>query len=697
MTSFPVAQTPLKSGMIIAGKYRLLRPIGAGGMGEVWAAKNERLAREVALKLIRRRDDDLRWRLQREARACGPLRHRNVIDVYDVVETEDGEPVLVMQLLTGETLADLLARRRRLDPPLAAQIGHEIASALAAVHAIGVVHRDLKPANIFLHRDAEGQPPVVKVLDFGISKNVVRTDSFHTVMGGVVGSTFYMSPEQVQVSRDIDHRADIWALGVVLFEMLTGRRPFQGETSSVVMQIIRGEVPKVSWFVRHVDPLLVETVAGCMRRERELRLGPAAEIARRLAAFTLGVDPWGVAPVASSRAGGAVTSARAGSSSEITVRRGPALRPEDAGRSRADDEITTRKMVRPAAALLREPSAAPMREPAPASVRELGPVSARELAPLSMCEPAPASVREPAPASVREPGPVSVREPGPVSVRELALLSMCEPAPATVGEPAPPSYGTRASPADLAAGAVAFYRIEAPARSVPDALSPPNAGVMSSVRPALVGAPTFDRGAARSELQGPPEGGERTLAPTCTPAPPGGEAPLGTSSDPSLLFTVRRGDPCAASVSAGVTVDAAPAPDEPQIVLAERPEGSRARLILVLSAAICAVYLSGGVMLAALAEGSQRSAEAGVLSRQTGPEHAPRSEHAVSPSSPALLGSPMSAGRDRRCEITSAGGVQAPSPGGKQAPSAGGMQTQSPGGVQPPSSGGMQTPSPASP
>ncbi len=301
MTSVSLTQRQLKPGMVIASKYRLLRRIGAGGMGEVWAAMNELLSREVALKLIRHSDEDLRCRLQREAHACGPLRHRNVIDVVDVVQTDDGEPVLVMELLSGETLAELLAHRRRLDPPLAALIGREIAHALAAVHELGIVHRDLKPPNIFLHREEEGEPPVVKVLDFGISKNVASKGSFHTVAGGAVGSPLYMSPEQVQALHDVDFRADIWSLGVVLFEMLTGRRPFQGTLSSVAMQITRGEIPCVSWFVRHVDPEFVHLVSRCMCRDRERRLMPAADVAAMLDAFIGDGDPWNLSSVPSSR------------------------------------------------------------------------------------------------------------------------------------------------------------------------------------------------------------------------------------------------------------------------------------------------------------------------------------------------------------------------------------------------------------
>ncbi|WP_437992969.1 protein kinase domain-containing protein [Sorangium sp. So ce145] len=282
MMPSPKSSTLLASGVLIDKKYRLLRQIGEGAMGVVWAAVNVATAREVALKLIHRPETEFRLRLQREARNCGALRHRNVIDIYDMGETEAGEPFLVMQLLTGETVAELLARRRRLDPPAAASIGRDVARGLAAAHAMHIIHRDLKPANIFLHREPDMDEPVVKVLDFGVAKNLSVNDGLHTVQGGAVGSPLYMSPEQVRAEPNVDHRADIWALGVVLFEMLTGMRPFQGDAQAVFMGILTGEIPTVSKYLRRVDQGLVDLIARCMRRDRADRIGSAAEVAALL-------------------------------------------------------------------------------------------------------------------------------------------------------------------------------------------------------------------------------------------------------------------------------------------------------------------------------------------------------------------------------------------------------------------------------
>ncbi|MGK3965776.1 protein kinase [Sorangium sp. So ce1667] len=296
--------TQIAAGLVIAEKYKLVRRIGEGSMGVVWAALNLSTSREVALKLIHRPDPELRRRLQREGRNGGALRHRNVIDMYDMGETDFGEPFLVMQLLAGETLAELLQRRRRLDADVAASIGRDVARGLSAVHALHIVHRDLKPANIFLHREPDADEPVVKVLDFGVAKNLAVNDGVRTATGGAVGSPLYMSPEQVRAEPNVDHRADIWALGVVMFEMLTGMRPFQGDARAVFTGILTGEIPKVSRYVRRIDPGLVELVARCMARHRDDRIGSTAELADLLDGYTGAGARAGVGTGAAAGSGG---------------------------------------------------------------------------------------------------------------------------------------------------------------------------------------------------------------------------------------------------------------------------------------------------------------------------------------------------------------------------------------------------------
>jgi serine/threonine-protein kinase len=274
----------MKSGHIVGGKYRLRQRLGAGAMGAVWEAVNERTGRLVALKHVLHPSDDLRVRLRKEARACGSLAHPNVVEIYDVGETESGEPFLIMELLSGETLGDLLSRKRRIEPALAARIGRDIASALEAAHEAQIIHRDLKPANVFLHRARSGAGDgfVVKVLDFGVSKNLASTEGPATVTGAVLGSPAYMSPEQLRVVKDLDHRTDIWSMGIVLFEMLAGVRPFRGPVEEVVRQILSAPIPPVSSRVRSIDPALDAIVGGCLERDRTRRIPTATDLARML-------------------------------------------------------------------------------------------------------------------------------------------------------------------------------------------------------------------------------------------------------------------------------------------------------------------------------------------------------------------------------------------------------------------------------
>ncbi len=273
---------------LIGGKYRLLKQIGEGAMGVVSSAVNTATGGQVAIKLILRSEPELRQRLIREAQACGAIRHKNVVQVYDVGTTETGDPFLVMELLQGETLAALLARKRRLAPHEACAIARDVARALAAAHAVPIVHRDLKPANIFLHTEPGDDEPIVKVVDFGVSKNLQASDGLRTVAGGAVGSPMYMSPEQARADRTLDHRADLWSLGVVLYEMLTGERPFAGDALEVVHKILQDPIPRVGRRLRKLDPDIDRIVTGCLTRDPAQRLGPAAEIAKQLDRHTIG-------------------------------------------------------------------------------------------------------------------------------------------------------------------------------------------------------------------------------------------------------------------------------------------------------------------------------------------------------------------------------------------------------------------------
>ncbi|MDI3290293.1 serine/threonine-protein kinase [Polyangium sp. 15x6] len=270
------------AGSRLGGRYRLLRPLGEGAMGIVWEAEHIATSRRVAVKVLRVPSESHRHRLRREARFCGAIAHRNVVEVYDAGDTESGEPYLVMQLLHGETLADLLRRRRRLEQPEAARIGRDIARALAAAHARNVIHRDLKPSNVFLHQEPGTDGVVVKVLDFGVAKQLDADDTLVTERNGVVGTPAYMSPEQLASPHDVDTRTDVWSLGVVLFEMLTGVRPVYPLELKDGHGLRPRPTPRVSDYVMNVDRELDDLVAYCLERDRQQRIAKTNGVAERL-------------------------------------------------------------------------------------------------------------------------------------------------------------------------------------------------------------------------------------------------------------------------------------------------------------------------------------------------------------------------------------------------------------------------------
>ncbi|MCK6590182.1 MAG: serine/threonine protein kinase, partial [Polyangiaceae bacterium] len=288
----------MKLGDVLSGKYRLEQEIGKGAMGAVWAAYDHTSNRRVALKAIlpqarEHLTTDLRQRLLREARACRKLSHRHIVQIFDVGETPEGEPFIILELLQGQTLGERIKEKRRIEPAIAARIAAEVASGLAVAHAAQVIHRDLKPANIFLHRE-EGMPDdlyVSKVLDFGVCKTLDSVDSVATQTGTAVGSPAYMSPEQVGMRKDLDHRTDIWSLGIVLFEMLTGSRPFSGPVQDVIRNILLTPVPPPSSKVRDVPPELDAIVARCTAGKREARFANAEELSRALFEVALTARP----------------------------------------------------------------------------------------------------------------------------------------------------------------------------------------------------------------------------------------------------------------------------------------------------------------------------------------------------------------------------------------------------------------------
>ena len=272
-------------------------------MGVVWAAINELTEREVALKLLRGLDasEDARLRLLREARACGRIVHRNVVEIYDVGQTDAGDPFLVMEMLSGETVGEKLHRERKIVPAVALRIAAETARGLKAAHAARVMHRDLKPSNLFLHEEPGGEAPVLKILDFGVSKTLQQGADF-TATGKTMGSPAYMSPEQVRGLKTVDHRTDLWSVGVVLAELLSGRRVFQGLTPyGAAAEVLSGRIRGLSDLMSDADPRIAGVVDRCLQRDVDKRWSTADELLEALTPL-LGDDRPGLTPAAAVKA-----------------------------------------------------------------------------------------------------------------------------------------------------------------------------------------------------------------------------------------------------------------------------------------------------------------------------------------------------------------------------------------------------------
>lgn len=279
----------IHAGQLVAGRYRVISSIGEGAMASVWRASDETLQREVAIKVMytkgTRDPHAMIEQFLREARIAAAVQHRNVIQTVDFGALDDEQPFMVMELLNGETLADRLARKPPLDRQQIVDLITLTLRGLAAVHDAGIVHRDLKPANIFLQRDADAVYP--KILDFGISRSVrqgvERPSAISTQDGMIIGTPDYMSPEQARGETDIDKRADVYAMGVILYRGLTGRLPFLSDTvGELLVQILTATPPRVRDLNPDVDSALSAMVEQAMARNRDDRFADARALRRAL-------------------------------------------------------------------------------------------------------------------------------------------------------------------------------------------------------------------------------------------------------------------------------------------------------------------------------------------------------------------------------------------------------------------------------
>ena len=283
------------AGDLIGGKYRIVRLIGDGGMGSVYEARHEGLRTQVALKFLH---EDLAGRpgladrFLQEARVAATIQSPHVAHVTDVDVGPNGQPYLVMELLSGESLQHRLDRETKLPLGVAVDFALQIASGLEAAHAIGVVHRDLKPDNVFVTPGTGG--PLLKLIDFGIAK-LYEGQRGLTRAGVVMGTAEYMPPEQLYAASDVDGRADVYALGVILFEMLSGRLPAEGEDAQVIVgKVLAGDVLSLGALEPTIPQGLVELVKRAMAPDRNARVASAHELRTALAAFAGELSPAGI-------------------------------------------------------------------------------------------------------------------------------------------------------------------------------------------------------------------------------------------------------------------------------------------------------------------------------------------------------------------------------------------------------------------
>jgi len=285
------------------GPYEIQSALGAGGMGEVYRAHDRRLGRDVAIKVLPEslaRDSDRLRRFEQEARSVGALNHPNILSVYDI-GVNNGTPFMVTELLRGGTLREKI-NAGPVPPKRAMDYAQQVANGLAAAHGQGIIHRDLKPDNLFITNAGH-----MKILDFGLAKQnppaapvsdeaATMAESTHTSEGMVLGTTGYMSPEQVR-GKAVDHRTDIFAFGAVLYEILSGKRAFSGNSSVETMTaILKEEPPEIPIADRQIPPALDRIMRRCLEKDPEQRFQSAKDLSFALDSISAGTGQSQVMP-----------------------------------------------------------------------------------------------------------------------------------------------------------------------------------------------------------------------------------------------------------------------------------------------------------------------------------------------------------------------------------------------------------------
>lgn len=368
------------------GPYRILSVLGEGGMGVVYLGEHAMIGRKAAVKVLARDvagDPDAVSRFFTEARSVNQIRHPNIVEVTDLGQVEE-RPYIVMEYLEGETLGDRLSRDGRLPPRVAIHIARQVASALGAAHQFGMVHRDLKPANIFL-RQHDDYPDFVKVLDFGITKLMAPSPEVghHTQVGAIMGTPSYMSPEQCLGETTLDHRSDIYSLGVVLYLMLVGRLPFPEDSLGRLILAHVNQTPKPPATVNPAVPGdLSSIVVRAMAKRPADRYATMRDLRAALEA-TIGLDP-GVTPEPKARADAGQVYHRSPNSRLLTPGAMPVVRGVSDLLPTPAQQGTSSPRARDATPGELPVVRVPERRATPISVPAVAPLPARSLTPLGI-------------------------------------------------------------------------------------------------------------------------------------------------------------------------------------------------------------------------------------------------------------------------------------------------------------------------